>query len=111
MVSIGMVVVMGILSLMVFLIEVMVRWDHYVAARSKLAEEEKGEEATRVHAEVFAAIGLALHQLQEEQKIELAVLDRPRYSGWASSGRLDIMAAGQRLTWERPSGRDPRSGR
>ena len=98
-VGIGLVVVMGILSLMVFLIEAMVRLDHYFAARAKLAEEKRGEETTRIHAEVFAAIGMALHQLQEEQKIELAVLDRPRYSGWASSGRLEIMASGQRVTF------------
>jgi Na+-transporting methylmalonyl-CoA/oxaloacetate decarboxylase gamma subunit len=100
-VGIGFVVVMGILSLMVCLIEVMVRGDHYFAARAKLAEGKGGEENTRVPPEAFAAIGLALHQLQEEQEIELAVLDRPHYSGWASSGRLEIMASGQRVTFRK----------
>lgn len=100
-ISVGCVVVMGILLLMVVLIEMMVRLDHYFTARAKLAKAQSGEETSRIHPEVFAAIGMALHQFKEEQEIELAVLDRPRYSGWTSSGRLDIMASGQRLTFRR----------
>ena len=100
-VSIGLVVVMVILALMAFLVEVMVRLDHYFAAGTNRDEKKKGEDHAPVPPEVFAAIGMALHQLQEEQAIELAVLERPRNSGWASSGRLDIMASGQRVTFLR----------
>jgi hypothetical protein len=60
-------------------------------------------EASRPAAEVVVAIGLALHQFFEEQERarELAVLERPRYSGWTASGRLEIMAARERLQWRK----------
>lgn len=98
-ISVGVVVVMGILVLLVGLIEALVRLDYYFKARARMKKARLEDHPSRMPAEVVVAIGMALHQFQEEREQELAVLDRPRYSGWTSSGRLDIMAARQRITF------------
>jgi hypothetical protein len=101
-IGIGCVVVMGILLLMVYLIDLLVWIDERLKARVERAKAKRDAEPARLSAEVVA-IGLALHQFLEEREmeIELTILERPRYSGWTSSGRLDIMAARQRIVSRR----------
>jgi len=109
----GLLVVMGLLALLALCVEFMVWMENKRNERVKAQEEmaavpKAGQEAAPVSegaedfsTEITAAIGLALHQHLSSQRLAMGIGAGSSQSGfvsWASSGRIEIMNARQRVT-------------
>jgi len=100
----GVVTVLAILAVLMLSVELVVLYDERMRKRRKAREKkhkerEEAEDPRRVSSEIVAAIGMALHQYLEEQRmaVGLAKVEDGGSSSWTASGRLEIMAGNSRV--------------